>query len=76
MEWGGGSVLVLASGTAYAGSMIGSKDVINESLLSQDIKNNTLTGADILESSLKLGATWRVVGGAGQPAFGQYADCV
>ena len=68
-------VLVLGGGAAYAANTIGSADVIDESLLSQDIKNNTLTGDDVLESSLRQGTTWRLVGSAGQPAFGDHHDC-
>jgi hypothetical protein len=77
-EWSGVLALfcVLAGGTAYAANTIGSADVIDESLLSQDIKNNTLTGNDVLESSLRQGTTWRLVGTAGQPAFGDHPACV
>jgi hypothetical protein len=77
-EWSGVLALfcVLAGGTAYAANTIGSADVIDESLLSQDIKNNTLTGNDVLESSLRQGTTWRLVGTAGQPAFGNHPACV
>jgi hypothetical protein len=38
---------VLAGGTAYAANTIGSSDVIDESLLSQDIKNREVKAADI-----------------------------
>jgi len=38
---------VLAGGTAYAADTIGSADVIDESLLSQDIKNGQITRADV-----------------------------
>ena len=77
-QWAGllALFLVIAGGTAYAANTIGSADVIDESLLSQDIKNNTLTGDDVLESSLKQGTTWRLVGTAGQPAFGNYPNCI
>ncbi len=67
--------LVIAGGTAYAANTVGSADVINESLLSQDLKNNNVTGADVLESSLRQGTTWRLVGAAGQPAFGDHPNC-
>jgi hypothetical protein len=67
--------LVIAGGTAYAANTIGSADVINESLLSQDLKNDNVTGDDVLESSLKQGTTWRLLGTAGQPAFGDYPNC-
>lgn len=76
-DWSGVLALfcVLAGGTSYAANTIGSADVINESLLSQDIKNNTLTGDDVLEASLAQGTTWRLVGAAGQPAFGDHPTC-
>ena len=56
-------VLVLAGGTAYAANTVGSADVIDNSLGSVDLRNNaavqsadvrndTLTGADIVEGSL------------------------
>ena len=61
--------LVIAGGTAYAANTIGSADVINESLRSQDLRNDNVTGDDVLESSLRQGTTWRLVGAAGQPAF-------
>jgi hypothetical protein len=38
---------VLAGGTAYAAATIGSEEVIDESLLSQDIKNGNVKTADI-----------------------------
>ena len=38
---------VLAGGTAYAANTIGSADVIDESLLSQDIKNGEVKNSDI-----------------------------
>ncbi len=65
----------LTGGVAYAANTIGSADVINESLLSEDLKNNNVTGNDVLESSLRQGTTWRLVGAAGQPAFGDYESC-
>jgi hypothetical protein len=40
-------VAMLSTGTAYAAARIGSADVINDSLRSVDIKDSTLTGADI-----------------------------
>ena len=64
--------LVLVGGTAYAANTIGIADVINESLRSQDLRNDNVTGDDVLESSLKQGTTWRLVGAAGQPAFGDH----
>ena len=39
--------LVIAGGTAYAANTIGSSDVIDESLLSRDIKNGQVKTADI-----------------------------
>ena len=65
----------LTGGVAYAANTIGSADVINESLRSQDLKNDNVTGDDVLESSLKQGTTWRLVGAAGQPAFGDTESC-
>ena len=48
---------VIAGGTAYAANTIGSSDVIDESLLSQDIKNgevkaSELAGAAVSNSKL------------------------
>jgi hypothetical protein len=43
---------VLAGGTAYAAATIGSAEVINESLLSEDVKNGTLGGGDLKESTI------------------------
>jgi hypothetical protein len=65
----------LTGGVAYAANTIGSADVINESLRSQDLKNDTVTGDDVLESSLTQGTTWRLVGTPGQPAFGDHVNC-
>jgi hypothetical protein len=67
--------LVIAGGTAYAANTIGSADVINESLRTQDLRNDNVTGDDVLESSLRQGTTWRLVGAAGQPAFGDHPNC-
>ena len=39
--------LVIAGGTAYAANTIGSADVINESLLSEDIQNNGVASIDL-----------------------------
>jgi hypothetical protein len=39
--------VALSTGTAYAANTIGSADIIDESILSQDVKNGTLTGPDI-----------------------------
>ena len=76
-DWSGVLALffVLAGGTAYAANTIGSADVINESLLSQDLKNDNVTGDDVLESSLRQGTTWHLVGSAGEPAFGDHPTC-
>jgi hypothetical protein len=48
-EWSGVAalLLVLTGGVAYAANTVGSADVINESLLSQDIKNGEVKVADI-----------------------------
>jgi hypothetical protein len=43
---------VLAGGTAYAADTIGSSDVINESLLSEDIKNGNVANADLALNSV------------------------
>jgi hypothetical protein len=57
------SLFVALSGVAYAANTVGSSDVIDNSLLSQDLKdgsavksadvvNDTLTGTDVAESTL------------------------
>jgi hypothetical protein len=43
---------VLAGGTAYAANTIGSNDVINDSLLSEDIKQAALKGGDIAPNTI------------------------
>ena len=66
-QWAGllALFLVIAGGSAYAANTVGSSDVINESLLSADLKNNQavksadvanedLTGADINEATLDV----------------------
>ncbi len=45
-------VVALGGGTAYAADTIGSDDVIDESLLSEDVKNGTLTKAKVASSTL------------------------
>ena len=63
-QWAGllALFLVIAGGTAYAANTIGSSDVIDNSLLSADLKNNqavrsadvgseALTGADVADQS-------------------------
>ena len=75
LERGTGPVLRPRRRHRLAANTIGSADVIDESLLSQDIKNNTLTGDDVLESSLRQGTTWHLVGSAGEPAFGDHPTC-
>jgi hypothetical protein len=46
------ALFVALGGTAYAVNTIGSDDVINDSLLSEDIKNATLKGGDIAPSTI------------------------
>jgi hypothetical protein len=43
---------VLAGGTAYAANTIGSDDVINDSLLSEDVKNGALRGVDVAPDTI------------------------
>lgn len=45
-------VLVLGTGTAYAAGSIGSRQVIDNSLRSIDVKNDNLTGTDLKNGSL------------------------
>ena len=63
---------------------IGSSDVKDNSLntfdvhsfLGVDVVDNTVTGADVDESSLNLAAeAWREVGAPGQPAFNNNINC-
>ena len=42
----------LGTGGAYAADTIGSSDIINESILSQDIKNAEVKGADVAENAI------------------------
>ena len=53
-QWAGllALFLVLAGGTAYAANTIGSSDIINESILSQDLKNGQVTVADIATNAV------------------------
>jgi hypothetical protein len=44
--------IALGTGGAYAANTIGSADVIDNSLLSQDIRNGTLTADDVANESL------------------------
>jgi hypothetical protein len=68
--------LVLAGGTAWAANEWTGQNIVNESLTGADIKNGTVKGPDVLESSLTLPAEpWHRVGAAGQPAFNQTASC-
>jgi hypothetical protein len=46
---------VLAGGTAYAADTIGSSDVINESLLSEDVKNGEVKWTDLANNSVGSG---------------------
>jgi hypothetical protein len=47
-----GCFAALATGGAYAADTIGSSDVIDESLLSQDIKNATIANSDLAANSV------------------------
>jgi hypothetical protein len=49
------ALFVALGGTAYAAATIGSGDVINDSLLSEDIKNDTIAGHDIRPSTIGSG---------------------
>jgi hypothetical protein len=68
-QWAGflALFLVIAGGTAYAANTIGSSDVVNNSLLSEDLKNNaavksvdvvddTLSGGGLAASDLRAGS--------------------
>src|SRR4051794_40576516 len=45
----------LAGGTAWAANTIGSSDIIDESILSQDVKNGEIKNSDIATSSVGSG---------------------
>ena len=47
--------VALGTGGAYAANTIGSADVIDESLLSREVKNGTLTPDDIATNSIGSG---------------------
>jgi hypothetical protein len=47
-----GCFAALTTGVAYAAETIGSDDVINDSLLSEDIKNETLRGGDLAPGTI------------------------
>ena len=47
--------LVLTGGVAYAADTVGSPDVINESLLSEDLKNNEVKTSDLAQNSVQTG---------------------
>jgi hypothetical protein len=47
-----GCFAALTTGVAYAADTIGSDDVINDSLLSEDIKNGTLRGGDLTPGTI------------------------
>ena len=53
-QWMGALALLIAltTGTAYAANTVGSSDVINESLLGQDIKNGEVKVADIGQAAV------------------------
>jgi hypothetical protein len=52
---------VLAGGTAYAANTVGSADVIDESLLTQDIRNGEVKNSDLANNSVGSG---RVIDGS------------
>src|SRR5215208_5605913 len=56
---------VVAGGTAYAADTIGSSDVINESLLSEDIKNGEVRFSELANSSV---GTFKVIDNSLQAA--------
>ncbi len=60
---------------SLAGGGLGNVDLKAGSVRSSEVANDSLAGADIDESSLKQGTTWRLVGAAGQPAFGDTESC-
>ena len=78
------ALVVALGGTAYAADTVGSSDIINESLLSEDIKNGEVTTADAAADSLgrspRLWAQIRANGSrirgtavaATRPATGRY----
>jgi hypothetical protein len=47
--------VALSTGTAYAANTIGSSDIIDESILSQDVKNGSLVGLDLAPSAIGSG---------------------
>ena len=47
--------LALSTGTAYAANTIGSDDIIDESILSQDVHNGTLVAADLAKNTIGTG---------------------
>jgi hypothetical protein len=54
------ALFVALGGTAYAAATIGSDDVIDDSLLSEDIKNATIKGVDVAPNTL---SSTRVIDG-------------
>jgi hypothetical protein len=59
------ALFVALGGTAYAAATIGSAEVINNSLLSEDVKDATLTGGDLREGTIGSGriADGSIIGG-------------
>jgi hypothetical protein len=45
--------LVIAGGTAYAANTVGSSDIIDESILSQDIKDSQVKTADLVNNAVR-----------------------
>jgi hypothetical protein len=57
-QWAGllALFLVIAGGTAYAANTIGSSDIINDSIRSIDVRDDTLTGGGLGNADLKAGS--------------------
>ena len=63
--------VVLAGGTAYAVATIGSAEVINESLRGVDVKDKSLSGADL---GVRVRSAKQVNDGSGAATCGQTVD--
>ncbi len=82
-QWAGvlALFLVLGGGTAYAVTQIDrnsvkSKHIVNGQVKSADVADNGLTGADVDEGTLALGAEpWRVLNTPGNPSFDNGSEC-
>src|SRR3954451_13766624 len=49
------ALFIALSGTAYAANTVGSSDIIDESILSQDIKNGQVQNADVGANAIGTG---------------------